>query len=110
MNAWYSAKVGDFLSLPEESVFGLINTGLSKSGFSRSYTKSQQAWLKEITHLKEVFKSLQESTPTVNSWGLAIEFELPRLQKRLDVVLLAKDIIFVIEYCSGSISLSAFVS
>jgi DUF2075 family protein len=102
MNAWYSAKVGDFLSLPEESVFGLINTGLSKSGFSRSYTKSQQAWLKEITHLKEVFKSLQESTPTVNSWGLAIEFELPRLQKRLDVVLLAKDIIFVIEYKVGA--------
>jgi hypothetical protein len=36
-----------------------------------------------------------------SDWGLLMEFPIPRRQQRIDLVVLARDIIFVVEFKSG---------
>ncbi len=54
--------------------------------------QQRTSWKHQITFLKEAFQHL----PT--DWGLVLEYPIPRRSKRIDIVLLARDLVFVIEF------------
>lgn len=91
--AFYSASFTDFLSAETDAITGQI-LGSHTQHLLHSQTR---AWLIEIEALK---RSLAES---VDREGyIFIEFMIPRMGRRADVVMIFKGIIFVVEFKVGA--------
>ena len=74
-----------FLEEDQKLIFG----ELCDAYHGDALTTTREAWLKEIEILQEVLKPWKES-----NGHIVFEYDIPRLGKRLDVVLLLKGIIF----------------
>lgn len=89
--AFYSATINDFLSESTNSILAKIvrNNPYDLNDLQRD------AWIKEIEILKK------------NLWGINIgrvilEYNIPRMGKRIDCILLCKGIVFVLEFKVGA--------
>ena len=88
----YSKHFIDFLNDSEESVFGII----CDRYHGDAPTTTREAWREEIPIMRDVLAGLDEK-----SGQIILEYDIPRLGKRIDVVLLLKGIIFCIEFKVG---------
>ncbi|HZI88063.1 MAG TPA: DUF2075 domain-containing protein [Pyrinomonadaceae bacterium] len=87
--AYYSASISDFLTSSRHEIFGLINEAHTLS----SEPTQKGAWTEEINILKDVL---------INREGkIYFEYAIPRMGKRIDVVLLIGPVIFVVEFKVG---------
>lgn len=94
--AFYSAPISDFLSSDTDSILG----GLArKSGFSIE-TSQRDAWIFQIRNLQEQFQ------PYINRGQVFLEFVVPRLGRRIDVLAIIDHVIFVIEFKVGDAEFS----
>ena len=92
----YYSDIGSFLSRETESVFG----ALCDKYHGDALTTTREAWIKEIEILQ------RELTPWEDTDGrIVFEYDIPRLGKRIDVVLLLKGIIFCLEFKVGEASI-----
>ncbi len=85
-----------FLDEPEMAILGLISDNVN--GETRS--TQTEAWKSEIFIMKDVLLHLKD-----NEGKIIFEYDIPRLGKRIDVVLLYKGIIFCIEFKVGESSI-----
>jgi hypothetical protein len=91
--ASYSSSASDFINSSPEEILGY----LSKEHKFRVLEQEQiNSWRFEVNHLKNALKEIE------SSW-LFIEFEIPRIGKRADVVVIYEGNIFVLEYKVGAI-------
>lgn len=89
--AFYSASISAFLTSDADSILG----GLArKSGFSIETTQ-RDAWVFQIRNLQEQFQ------PYVDRGWIFLEFVVPRLGRRIDVLAIIDHVIFVIEFKVG---------
>ena len=89
---FYKALVSEFVSLSEEAIFGKI--AMMDEGDSGSEQK--YAWTEEIDIMKLVLQ------PWMNEYAeIIFEYSIPRLGKRVDIVLLLRGIVFAIEFKAG---------
>lgn len=90
-NAYYSAPVDDFLSHDADKVLGII----SRNDASAETTSEQRkAWACEIDILKDQFVGF-------SGGRVMFEYLIPRIGKRVDVVLLFQGLVFLIEFKCG---------
>ena len=89
--AYYQASSAVFLQQSEAEILGQLT---QESDFALELAQ-REAWMHQIKHLKDILTSLPSS-------HLFMEFTIPRMGKRADMVLLINGIIFVIEYKIGS--------
>ncbi len=87
--AYYSNNVTDFLSDDPDSILGQL---VRESHFAVEQSQ-RDAWLEQISGLKQSLANLCGS--------IYFEYAIPRMGKRVDVVLLAGAAVFVIEYKVG---------
>ena len=87
--SFYSDSISGFQQTSSEHILGLL---AQSNDFSLELTQ-KEAWLQEIRILKEVLSSYK---------GLIFfEYSIPRMGKRIDVVLIIKNVIFVLEFKVG---------
>lgn len=101
MPALYIDSLQDFLGINAEQLLGKLTSGLAKEGFDTS-ALTTFSWEREITELRAAFRRLHDMLPPANRWRVLFEYVLPIVGQRVDCVLLADDIIYVIEYKRGS--------
>jgi hypothetical protein len=90
MNSYfYSNTIQDFLSSSTNEIFGAI---ARNSDFPDEPTQ-KFAWNEEIRMLKEVLKNYQGK--------IFFEYSIPRMGRRIDVVLIIENVIFVVEFKVG---------
>ena len=87
--AYYSASIQQFVREEAESILGKI---VSKSEFAVEQAQ-RVSWLAQIDQLKSQLNRLQGA--------IYIEYAIPRMGKRADVILLIGKALFVIEYKVG---------
>lgn len=88
----YDSEIASFLDRERDAVFGM----LCDRYHGDALTTTREAWAKEIEILQSAL------TPWKNSDGRIIfEYDIPRLGKRIDVVLLLNGIIFCLEFKVG---------
>ena len=92
----YSNSFIDFLNEPDSYIFGALNDNYH--GDARTTTR--EAWKDEISIMKGVISRLLDKKGQI-----IFEYDIPRLGKRIDVVLLYKGIIFCIEFKVGETSI-----
>lgn len=94
--SYYSNTIGDFLIESTDSIVGKLNIGGTE--FAHHWTMQTTSWKDSIDILKNSFTELLQTLPEAYSWFVLFEYTIPRIGKRMDVALLARDIIFVIEF------------
>jgi hypothetical protein len=101
MPALYTDLLRNFLEINPEQLLGRLTGGLAIEGFDTTLTNTF-SWQSEIAELQLAFGRLVAGFPQAAPWQILFEYVLPIVGQRVDCVLLAEDIIYVIEYKGGS--------
>ena len=88
----YNSSFEEFISADENLIFGVIDGG----AHGVTLTTAKEAWKAEISIMKGVLSGLD-----VKDGQIIFEYDIPRLGKRVDVVLLLKGIVFCLEFKVG---------
>jgi hypothetical protein len=94
--AYYSASIADFGNIDPDKILGELTRN---SPFPTLDQTQLDAWLAEITILQENL--------TNREGHIYFEYSIPRMGKRIDVVLLIGPIIFVLEFKVGETAFSS---
>src|SRR5687767_8806732 len=104
MSAALRCRLDEFdLSSVLENLGRLIAAAASQ-GFATHYSKQTEAWQQELEIFRQTSATLMTNLPVSRGWWICFEFDVPRRGKRPDVVLIADDLIFVIEFKIGSVA------
>lgn len=88
----YSSSFAEFINTSENSIFGV----LCERYHGEALTTTREAWKSEISIMKDILLKF------LNKDGKIIfEYDIPRLGKRIDVVLLLDGIVFCLEFKVG---------
>lgn len=91
--AYYSAKIGEFIGHSESYILG----ELAKQNQFDLTDLQRNAWIEQISLLKEVLTDTQQGT-------VIFEYTIPRIGRRIDVVLLIDGVGFLVEFKCGDYS------
>ena len=87
--AWYGASITDFLKAQPDTIVGQ----LVRNGNFALLPTQKDAWLAQIRFLQDRLVGL--------TGALFLEFNIPRMGRRIDAVLLVGPVVFVIEFKVG---------
>ena len=88
----YSNDIDNFVVEEDSSVFGI----LCDNYHGDALTTTREAWKAEIIIMKKVLSSLD-----IRDGKIIFEYDIPRLGKRIDVVLLLNGVVFCLEFKVG---------
>ena len=89
--SYFNCSISDFIKMSNEEILGQL---VSSEKIFNITPKSTYAWEGEISILKNSLTDL--------SGFIHFEFIIPRMGKRVDVLLIIKNIIFIVEFKVGS--------
>ena len=87
--AWYGASISEFISAEPQTVLGR----LAQNGDFALIPTQRDAWLVQIDVLRKSLVGLEGT--------VLLEFNIPRMGRRVDTVLLIGPVVFVIEFKVG---------
>jgi hypothetical protein len=87
--AYYSDSIANFIQTSQEEILGVLT---ESNEFSLEVTQGD-AWIAEIQILKKILHSYDGS--------IYFEYSIPRMGKRIDVLILLGAVIFVLEFKVG---------
>lgn len=90
--AWYQASLRDFLAADTRAILGELT---ARSGSFAVEPAQTQAWLQQIDLLRATLRHWP-------SGSVFFEFEIPRMGRRIDAVLLLGDAVIVLEFKVGA--------
>ena len=88
----YHSDIASFLAKEDDTIFGI----LCDHYHGDALTTTREAWKGEVEILQDVLSQWEESDGMI-----VFEYDIPRLGKRIDVVLLLKGVIFCLEFKVG---------
>lgn len=88
----YSSNLTNFFNESETSILGI----LCDKYHGDTLTTTREAWKSEISIMRDILSRFQEEDGQI-----IFEYDIPRLGKRIDVVLLIRGIIFCLEFKVG---------
>ncbi len=91
LKAYYSASIVDFLRQSNNEILGTIQ---SNFGLGKVTIQQINAWKEQIDVLKSQLQDFEEGR-------IIFEYTIPRMGKRVDVVVLYKNIVFLLEFKCG---------
>lgn len=97
-------SLSGFTLADDARLLGEITDAVASTGIQSTRTTQVETWKTQITLLKRCAYDLIERHEAANDWHLILEYELPRRQKRPDAILLAEDVILVVEFKVGATS------
>jgi hypothetical protein len=86
---YYSNSISSFCNSTNDEILGIISRN---NEFSSEKTQSD-SWIKEINILKAILKNYDGA--------IFFEYSIPRMGKRIDVVLIIKNVLFILEFKVG---------
>ena len=86
----YNSSFKDFINADENLIFGNLCEGYH----GEALTTTRDAWRAEISIMKDILRNFDDGE-------IIFEYDIPRLGKRIDVVLLLNGIIFCLEFKVG---------
>ncbi|MCS6856066.1 MAG: hypothetical protein NZ523_15135, partial [Elioraea sp.] len=101
MRAWFSCTGAELLARDVEDTLGRLAAAQADRGLSAS-VEQNEAWARAIAALKE---AVEENGG--EGWTIALEYDLARLEKRIDAVVLTDRVILVLEFKGRAIEAAA---
>ena len=107
MASFYRSTVEDFFAQSEEQILARLGIAYATRGYTSQYSDQTLTWDRDIRSLRGSLEQCVIRSDTAKSWGLLLEFSIPRKELRIDVVLLVRDVIVVLEAKTGHAALQA---
>ncbi len=107
MASFYRASVAEFLVQTEEYVLASLENAYARRGYTTQYSDQILTWGQDIRFLKQILEQCVANSGFAMSWGLILEFSIPRKELRIDVVLLVRDVVVILEAKSGIAAMQA---
>lgn len=101
MASFYRATVAEFLAQTEEHVLARLSIAYANRGFTSQYSDQTLTWERDISSLRSSLQQCVIELTSAESWGVLLEFSIPRKELRIDAVLLVGDVIVVLEAKTG---------
>ena len=96
----FVVKISKFLSTPLDQITKELQSSLFDSGLEIN-NLTQNSWDECHAWLTESFADLTKRIPETSDWSITMEYVIPVLRKRIDVILLTKNRVIVIEFKGG---------
>lgn len=100
--AGFVRRLAEFCRTDVSTIIGHLCEFNASTGFAEQRTSQIEAWRSQIDILQRVMSGIADRSVDAGNWHILLEYEIPRRQKRPDVILLAEDVIFVIEFKIGA--------
>ncbi|WDF55454.1 DUF2075 domain-containing protein [Mucilaginibacter sp. KACC 22063] len=101
MSAFYINTIKGFIDDSLDFIVGKLTSQSSSAGFYQQKHSQTNSWINEITSLKAILNEVINHNIESEKWGILLEYPIARREKRIDIILLAANIILVIEFKSG---------
>lgn len=101
MASFYLSTVEHLLSQSPEILLAQLSTAYAHRGYTSQYTDQTLSWQRDLQSLRQVLSECAERSQNARAWGVILEFSIPRKEKRIDIVLLVRDTIVIVEAKSG---------
>lgn len=101
MACFYKATVEKFLAESDDVVLASLELGYAHRGYTSQYTDQTLAWQRDLRSIRETLERCAGTSASAMSWCVLLEFSIPRKEMRIDLVLLVKDTVVVLEAKSG---------
>ena len=95
-------SLSGFTLADDAQLLGELTDAVASTGIQSTRTPQIETWKTQITLLKRCTYKLIERYEAAKDWCLILEYEIPRRQKRPDAILLAEDVILVLEFKVGA--------
>jgi hypothetical protein len=102
MPAYFKSNVHDFLESDPRTIIGEINLS-TRHSLSKLRLTTLVSWERTISILKQSLRELIDRLPEAVEWGLLLEYEIPRRDRRIDVVVLTPSAVLVLEFKTGEL-------
>jgi len=97
MASFYRASVEQFLAQTQEHVLARLAAMYVGQGFTNLFTDQMLTWERDIASLRESLEKCLGKSESARCWGLLLEFTIPRKEHRIDIVLLVRNTIVILE-------------
>ena len=96
MPAFYFDKLTNHNLKSTEQIVGILTSEYAKYHLDQ---KKQQTktWIDTIEIIKAFYNESILNIPNIENWAILYEYKIPRRAKRIDLVLLSENIIFILE-------------
>ena len=101
MASFYQATVAGFLAQTDDHVLAQLAIGYANRGYTTQFTDQTLTWERDLRSLRTALVQCTAASNTTGSWGLILEFSIPKKELRIDVVLLIGDTIVILEAKTG---------
>lgn len=91
LRSYYSASIRDFLNQSNNEIIGIID---SNNPTADTTIQQRNTWHSEVQILKEQLSSFEDG-------HIIFEYTIPRMGKRVDVVILYHNIVYLLEFKCG---------
>jgi hypothetical protein len=106
MPAYYRTTLRQFLTGLPSFIVGELASANARAQFPLA-PDAIDAWRDQLPPLFAAFEQLISAVPSSADWQILLEYPIPMVGRRIDAVLLAHDVIVVIETKTGSAPTSA---
>jgi hypothetical protein len=100
MGAFYSNSISEFIKDDESRIMGLLIVEEGVDFYEHKNTQTF-SWVDEIVLLKSSLAALIQQRPESSKLGILLEYPISRRQKRIDAVIVAYNLIIVLEFKVG---------
>ncbi|HLW85002.1 MAG TPA: DNA/RNA helicase domain-containing protein [Candidatus Sulfotelmatobacter sp.] len=107
MPGYYADTAGSFLAIPSDQLELRLTRAYESDRYKDLITAQFAAWRDQIRDLKDALQSTDLAKFNPDTWGIAMEFVVPRKMGRIDTVLLIGSSIVVLEFKGESVDSSA---
>jgi hypothetical protein len=107
MASFYQATVAEFLIQTDEHVLAHLTIGYANRGFTSQYSDQTLTWERDLHSLRTSLQQCVAALAGARSWGLIVEFSIPKKELRIDVVLLVGETIVILEAKAGAVGAQA---
>jgi len=98
MASFYRSTVQEFLGQDEEQILARLGIAYANRGYTSQYTDQTLTWQRDLSSLRTSLEECVGKSDSARSWGLLLEFSVPRKEVRVDIVLLIRDAIVVLPF------------
>ncbi len=102
MPAYSKSSVAEFVDCSASAVIGQLQRAYAADGFISQYTRQTKVWARIIPELQRAFTLLIDAAPQAGEWSILLEYPLYRLRRRIDLVILAGELVLVVECKEGT--------
>lgn len=106
MPGYLVETISSFVDGEADRLIGALSSRLLEE-YPGDHERQLRSWRSQIDLLQTCLSDHLESNPAAGGWGIIIEYPLLRLQRRLDVVILAGQTVAVLEFKVGAGSFNA---